>query len=276
MRRLSFVLLSAVALFAEGCKSDGGKNGTNVEMMTFTARIGGGAKTEIVDPNVRWTTGDSIIINGEVFKSELEGDGKTAVFTGKAVDPTYRAFYPAAVYKGENDYALPKEQIYAGTKLCDVNPMYAESSVTDLKFHNVCSLMRLRVTGTGTVKSIKVSADQPLSGKCEMKKDSDGVYYAEVASTGDTYVILNCGDGVDLSSNPTFYIALPQNNYTNLKFTLSNSDASSSGDDIEVPGEHGSSDDTQYGEGTSWESAPFSMNLKAGLIRDKELTGVSL
>lgn len=246
---LAVFSLSALALVS--CKKDE-KSAVSGDTMSFTAVIGGGEKTEIYDGGkLKWTEGDSILINGKVFHSELEGEGETAVFTGEALEAEkYEAYYPVSLKVGE-DHVLPATQFYDGDNLSKVNPMYAESATTDLQFYNICAMVKLVVKGEGTVTKITVSADQPLSGTFTMNKEN-GKYYAEVASTGASAVTLDCG-GVIL--NPTtatpFYIALPQGDYTNLKFELSNSN-------------------------DSWESMPVGMKLKAGNLRTRELNNVSV
>ncbi len=191
-----------------------------------------------------------------MFHSELTTDHKTATFTGEVVDSPYRAYYPTNLYdKAEGKYVLPATQKYAGNNLSNVNPMYAESTITDLQFYNICAMMKLVVRGVGFVESITVSADQPLSGKFTVKTE-DGKYYAEIEPTSKdnaATVTLKCGSLVTINDTvPTvFYIALPQGDYTNLKFTF----------------------DSGYKE---WVSNPVSRILEAGKIYDRDLLNVSL
>lgn len=261
MRKIVNVLFAVAVLGVVGCRKNDEKVSANDDVMTFTGRIAdGGVKTEIDDLEVVWNDDDKVIINDSVFESEPEGGAKTAIFIGQAVSAPYKAYYPTSL-KVDGSFVLPTIQHYDignGNNLSQINPLYAESNTTDLLFHNICALVKLVVTGTGTVKTITVTADQPLSGKFAIGKETIGkntYYYAKVDDDGAKTVVLNCGtNGVvlDGANATTFYIALPQGEYTKLKFTL--------GD----------------GTGGTWRSTPTSMKLKAGNLRTKELKGVSI
>ena len=228
--------------------------------MTFTGTIGGGgAKTEINDLDVTWSVGDQVRINGVDCGSELTSDRKTATFTG-AVTPAdeYEAYYPASLYK-DGGYALPERQVYHSDStnlLSGINPMYAKSATTDLQFYNICALVKLVVKGEGTVKTITVSADKPLSGAFTVESDATVGFYAKLTSTSKdaATVTLDCGDGVTLSKTTatTFYVALPQGEYKDLVFTLTGR------------------------SGLTWSSTPVTRNLKAGEMQVRELAGASV
>ncbi len=242
-------VLSLSALAFVSCKKDD-KAGTAGDMMRFTASIdNGGAKTAIdAFNNVKWSEKDSIFINGEVFHSELEGNGETAVFTGPTLEGTeYTAYF--RVEKEEDAYELPETQTYNkenANDLSGINPMYAYSTTTELQFHHICGLLKLDVKGEGKVNEIKVSKkDVALCGPFIITENR-----AVVSSTNDSVVTLNCGEGEALNADnaKTFYIALPQGNYTDLNL--------------------------EFKGGKVWKTK-LSVNIKAGQIRTKELTGVS-
>ena len=248
IRKFTIAVLSLSALAFVSCKKDD-KAGTNGEMMSFTASIGGGAKTEIDGFDMKWTGGEIIYINGEKFTGEKEGTGETAVFTGETVDSPYKAYFLAEYPESGDNYVLPAKQTYDGNNLSKVNPMYAESNTTDLQFHNICAMLELKVKGQGTVKEIVVMATDGklLSGAF---KFPEGKTYAEVLSGGSNIVTLNCGDGVPINNETatTFYIALPEGSYDSLNVELKN--------DSKV-----------------WKTS-LGVVLHAGKIRTKELTGV--
>lgn len=219
----NLVMLLAAALFVvTGCKKDD----NNAKKMTFTSDFGGGAKTEINDHSMKWTTGDDIIVNSETFACEVKEEGVRAEFTGKVVQSPYNAYYPTSIWN-EGTPTLPSTQYYAENNLSRVSPMYANSETTSLDFHNICALVKLNLKGTGTVKTITASADQSLCGEFTIQENGTDGYYAAIIPTRDgaATVTLNCGDGVALTADAkAFYIALPQGEYDNLKFTVSNSD----------------------------------------------------
>ena len=227
MKKTFLVLLGAALLVVAGCKKDDNKdNNANGEKMTFTSNFGGGAKTAINEKEMTWTTGDQIIINGETFDSEIFDEGRLAKFTGNVVEPVYQAFYPIGIYKGENSYELPATQTYSGNTLSGVNPMYARSTSTSLDFHNICALVKLDLTGTGIVTRIVAAADQPLSGAFSIAGDETNGYYAQLDSKdAAATVTLDCSNSVvqlDATTPTTFYMALPQGDFTNLTFTVEN------------------------------------------------------
>ena len=227
MKKTFLVLLGAALLVVAGCKKDDNKdNNANGEKMTFTSNFGGGAKTAINEKEMTWTTGDQIIINGETFDSEIFDEGRLAKFTGNVVEPVYQAFYPIGIYKGENSYELPATQTYSGNTLSGVNPMYARSTSTSLDFHNICALVKLDLTGTGIVTRIVAAADQPLSGAFSIAGDETNGYYAQLDSKdAAATVTLDCSNSVvqlNATTPTTFYMALPQGDFTNLTFTVEN------------------------------------------------------
>lgn len=227
MKKNIIMLLAATLLVVAGCKKDDNKdNNANGEKMTFTSNLGGGAKTAITGKDMIWTDGDQIIINGETFDSEIFDEGRLAKFTGNVVEPVYQAFYPIGIYKGENSYELPATQTRDGNTLSGVNPMYARSTSTSLDFHNICALVKLDLTGTDIVTRIVAAADQPLSGAFSIAGDETNGYYAQLTSKdGAATVTLDCSNSVvqlDATTPTTFYMALPQGDFTNLTFTVEN------------------------------------------------------
>lgn len=220
MKKNLIMLLAAALFIVTGCKKDDDK-AISGEKMTFTSDLGGGAKTAIDGVAMKWTEGDQIMVNGELFGSEISEDGTYAEFTGNKVYVPYRAIYPTSIYQ-EGQYVLPETQTYDGTNLSCVNPMYAESWETTLEFHNICAMVKLSVGGSGKVTKIVATADKPLCGPFTIANKGtadEPAYYAKFSSNGGNNVTLDCGSGVDLPG--TFYIALPQATYGNLTFTVS-------------------------------------------------------
>ena len=221
MKKCLIMLLAAALFVVAGCKKDD----NNAKKMTFTSDFGGGAKTEINDHSMKWTTDDDIIVNGETFVCEVKEEGARAEFTGKVVQSPYNAYYPTSIWN-EGTLTLPATQYYDENNLSRVSPMYACSENTELTFHNICALVKLNLKGTGTVKTITASADQSLSGEFTIAGNETDGYYANVPQLRDgaATVTLDCGQGeaLDATTPKAFYIALPQGEYTNLKFTVSN------------------------------------------------------
>ena len=222
--RKSMTLLLAAALFVvTGCKKDD-KN-LNGEKMTFSAGFdNGGAKTEINGLAMSWNQGDAVMINGKTFTADQSGRNTT--LSGEKVyqeGGLYKAYFPASMYDN-GTLTLPATQTYNGKNLSGVNPMYAQSENTNLTFSNLCAMVKLQLTGSKTVKEIRVSADQPMSGEFEIAEDGSNYKAVMKSQTGKPGVTLNCGTGVNLSENNVFYVALPEGTYTNLKFFVVTTD----------------------------------------------------
>ena len=217
------MLLAAALFVVAGCKKD--DKTTEGEKMTFNAGFdNGNAKTEINGLDMSWNKGDAVMINGKTFTADQSGRNTT--LSGEKVyqeGGLYKAYFPASMYDN-GTLTLPATQTYNGKNLSGVNPMYAQSESTNLTFSNLCAMVKLQLTGSKTVKEIRVSADQPLSGEFEIAESGSNYKAVMKSQTGNAGVTLNCGDGVDLSTSNVFYVALPEGTYTNLKFFVVTTD----------------------------------------------------
>lgn len=115
---------------------------------------------------------------------------------------------------------LDDEQEYvAGSFAAGTFPMVAVSSSNELTFMNICGGMRLLLKGTQNVTSIMVEGKnaEKLSGDAVISVDADGsAPVIEMRDDALGYVILNCGDGVQLNENEAteFIIVLPPTSFT--------------------------------------------------------------
>ena len=224
MRKTMFMLLAAALLVVAGCKKD--DKTTEGEKMTFNAGFdNGSAKTEINGLDMSWNKGDAVMINGKTFTADQSGRNTT--LSGEKTyqeGGLYKAYFPASMYDN-GTLTLPATQTYNGKNLSGVNPMYAQSESTSLTFSNLCALVKIQLNGSDkTVTEIRVNADQPLSGEFEIAEDGSNFKAVMKSQAGKPGVTLNCGTGVDLSENNIFYVALPEGDYTNLKFFVVTTD----------------------------------------------------
>lgn len=165
---------------------------------------------------VLWSEGDEISAvdaDGSTYNLTLsEGAGKTSgVFTSSEniPDGQYRLFY------GTNGSLLPRIQQYLGDGVISNAPMFSTVSVSEGKvpaaqFKNLCGLLRLSLKGTDTIKKIKISSDEDMSGIIYIQDDGT------ISFVRNHYqdVSLDFGEGVELSAEGTdFYIALPPAEY---------------------------------------------------------------
>ena len=223
MKRNMIMLLAAALFVVAGCKKD--DKTTEGEKMTFNAGFdNGNAKTEINGLDMSWNKGDAVMINGKTFTADQSGRNTT--LSGERTfqeGGLYKAYFPASMYDN-GTLTLPATQTYNGKNLSGVNPMYAQSESTNLTFSNLCAMVKLQLTGSKTVKEIRVSADQPLSGEFEIAESGSNYKAVLKSKTGNAGVTLSCGTGVNLSENNVFYVALPEGTYTNLKFFVETAD----------------------------------------------------
>ena len=173
-----------------------------------------------------WQSGDRILIAdnaghaGEYTTESTTEKGDFAFVSGagtEAVTAPYRAWYPAILYN-DGTPALPLVQHYTTNNIAE-SPMYASGSSASLEFKNLCGIIRLNISTTNSnvkVKSVKLSADQGMSGTFTISND------AAVISSGTAGVTLDCGtSGVAIGGTTVpFYIAVPAGTYTNLAITV--------------------------------------------------------
>ena len=198
------------------------------EYVTIQATLDASAtKTYLDGVQVKWEASDSIAVWFGTLDTAMDdteykvasiddGDARQATFQGFAVDsPDYMAVYPYVASVGcavdsTLTVTLPTVQsATAGGFAKNVNVAVAYSKTTDLAFQNVGGLMAVRLADVGThsVKSIRLTGTEPLSGQVIKKatmtivdetpkptlKDGgivDGVNYVELTGTftaGNTY-----------------------------------------------------------------------------------------
>lgn len=117
-----------------------------------------------------------------------------------------KAYYPYSAYS-EGKLAIPATQTYAAKSFApDTNPMYAETSGSDLgalRFSHVAGVINIRLTDDGTnrqVKSIRlVSTDKRLSGAGTLAEGPDGGKIITYATTSNEALAHMNEDGTPVS-----------------------------------------------------------------------------
>ena len=206
------------------------EQGKDVPQMSFRAsqEYGLGTKTSLSGTKVLWSASDKISVfsasctAGEIYTINSEDAGKgEATFTGNAVGsaPWY-ALYPADAMASFADGAislyLPDEQKYAADGFADgSNPMVAVSSTDKLSFKNLCGILSIQLTGSASIMYIEVvsAAPEALWGPGTVAMNwSDAPALEMTAQADDEHrtLVLDCGDGVALNSEPTtFNLVVP-------------------------------------------------------------------
>jgi hypothetical protein len=233
MKRI--IIFAALAAFAlTSCQQDITFEENKPEGLVFTATTEIPAtKTELDGSlNVIWQAGDQIGIisnsNPGIYETETGGSTKASFSFKELTEATtapFYAFYPTSLFT-TSTFVLPATQSYVAGNISG-NPMYAESSTTNLSFKNLCGIIKLNISTTQTgkkVRKIVLSADQGMSG--EISNAATLGTDPTAAVSGTAGVTLDCGtEGVAIGSTTIpFYIAVPANTYSNLKIMVITTD----------------------------------------------------
>lgn len=94
-------------------------------------------------------------------------------------------------------------------------------------FRNLGGVLRLTVKGSGRITSIRISADQKMSGSFDFYEDEDPVRIVmqEDQEGNDGSIVLDCGEGVQLSdSGVDFHFSVPTGTYSGFKIEFYDGD----------------------------------------------------
>ena len=251
MKKFTWAAFAAMAVISS-CQVEEPYNNdeTQCDNDKFYATIcdEGSSKTVMDDNNnIRWSAGDQLVIfkkNSlglkyqiqEAYVDETSGyfskvtssAGSDDFGAGMSIDHNI-AYYPYSsdvkFAKSGNDYtlklSLPSEQTYASESFGNgAFPMAAVSADTDLAFKNVGGGIKLQLKGTCKVESIVIEGNngELLSGAAVVTvyADEEKVPSIAMAENAETFVTLNCGNGVQLDENTAteFIISLPPTIFT--------------------------------------------------------------
>ena len=147
-------------------------------------------------------------------KGEFQGEFKDP--NGVSMEKT--AVYPFAIVNGKSgssvSVTLPEEQLYKADNIADgALPMVAVANGSELNFKNLCSVLKISMTGSLTVNSITFTANNSnikVSGDASVDTGNTTLTMADNAGSR---LVLKC-DGVKLSDSATeFFIVVPSQTY---------------------------------------------------------------
>ena len=235
-RTASFMCLAALMAFASCQKDQDVKTlftGT-IEQATYLGKTSVEIESATEDAVVKWEAGDEIAVydpsTAHTLVATPTGDYTTADFSGIAdlSDGPYYAIYPARIATSATSITLSTEQTYSnGTHF--TAPMYAYSSGSrDLLFKNLCGALQLNLGDMEkTITSIELTTPHNnITGTFAIDYNGGDPEMTCTANGGHT-VTLNCGEsGMSCANGLTFYIYLPEGEYSAMTFTINANDDS--------------------------------------------------
>ena len=238
-----FLLLAVAALAFVGCNNafedEGNARFEQTTLPTLIAGFEEDTRTYVEQNTyLRWHADDRLsVFYGNTLNNQYKFTGKSGATggefeavksgnlgTGNSFDHIY-AVYPYDATISLDDInkimslTLPAEQTYAEDSFGKgANTMVAVTeSVNDtfLSFKNVGGYLKIRLYGEGTVKSIELSGNngEKIAGNANITATYGGVPKISMADDATESIILDCGDGVELSADaesPTeFWFVVP-------------------------------------------------------------------
>ena len=226
--------MAALSLLACACLPDT-ELSVPLQENRLTATIGDASSTKTtLTPEedgvsrVLWSENDKIgvFVDGQdgIYSYHLkEGAGtKRAVFAGFGQGATYIAVYPYSEttgLSGENvSLILPSEQNYCvGTFESGSYPMVAVSNTSQLSFRNLCSVLKVSMTGHHKVTSLVFRPNDEsvkVAGPATVSLSNPDDPLLTVSQEGCDSLVLNVGSLLLNDETPTdFYLVLPAQTY---------------------------------------------------------------
>ncbi len=212
-RTILLAVTAIVALMAASCQ----KEETGRVLTATIEQYEHNSKAYINDEYYAcWESGDAVSINGTTYPIEIEN---TTATIAAPTSGNLMAFYPA---NGVTDLTstggtvtLQHTQTYTesnGHQVID-NPMaaYCPDGSTELRFRNLCALLKVTIVGNTSVKAIQVKGidNQMLCGEAQLKLSDQGLPMLTSFTKGSNSVILNFTSAVSISGSKSFYIVVP-------------------------------------------------------------------
>ena len=194
------------------------------------ANISGNSKTVLDGLNLYWVPGDRIKVydaSNNIGVYESTDPAKTSPFdlvNGTVVEnSTYRAIYPASAGDNAGRLVLPLDQRTTDGSLTEF-PMYAESRTAEpsLEFDNLCGVICFKLQEQGvSVSSIEVTTDKQLTGTFTIS-NNDGLSLS--GNSGSNSVTLTCSTPQSISSQKSFYMYVPANEFKFMRIRIYSND----------------------------------------------------
>lgn len=188
------------------------------------------------DLSVIWSEGDAFYLfsdadnSGKLFSMTSGAGTNDASFEGyKPAGNAFVAAYPSdgvLAFDGLNVHmTFPGTQTYVkGSFAESANPMIATANgdVDELFFRNVCGLLELQITGTGTLSRISLSSESPMAGSAGV--DSGDLSVSWNDGYGQNVEIDGISEELSTSESLSVYCALPAGEYRSLVVRMTDSE----------------------------------------------------
>ena len=229
------ISMAALLLLAVSCKKDKEQqiDGSGFGFRATVESHEGDSKTHLDGAAVKWDSNDEILVQSSTCTAgkrfalvQIEEGGEAGFNPAETLpegfySPNYTAGYPASDFTFDEsiNIELPSTQTYVENSFGNgANPMIAQSATTELRFKNICGLLRLSFTGTDKVKRIVVlskNTNDKLCGKGTITWNEQNLPVLTMTE-GSPKVVLDCGEGVQLSDTPKeFTIVVPAGVFSN-------------------------------------------------------------
>ena len=238
MKKISYIPFVAFSLLliAAACRQteiEDPSAGSHV--ITATLERGAATKTHFEDPidgvyYPYWSEGDELAVYADgipfvdVYTLTSGAGTEKGVFSGKVTGSRYVALYPYADKVKEGlqgnvlSLELPSVQSYAPGSFGEgAFPMLAVGGEGGLSFKNLCSVLKISVTGSAGVRAVHFVAHDgkmSVSGPATVRTDFDGLPELVMSECGSDRVTVKC-PGVQLNEDEPedFFIVIPAGTY---------------------------------------------------------------
>jgi len=182
-------------------------------------------RTNIDGFAVNWQYGDSISINGVIFKAHIISGRDSSIASFKKaheedITPVapFTAYFPASLYDSTTKCAsLPDTIEYLAGRFN--MPMYAQSSSEKvLNFSNICGVLKISIDDSISVESLSVKADTVMSGKFTVSNGAAVLDVTGPFTAKDSAVVVKFAT---TPSDTVFYVPVVPGDYSGKQLRMS-------------------------------------------------------
>lgn len=231
---VSVLLGAAVITLFAGCAKEQTAGIESPSAQVFKAYIESPATRTALERTsfggkILWNDGDIITVNGAHYKAATSEDKTYATFTTSETPAVpdasgkFVATYPYNLAQGDK-LVLNDAQLYDGTTLAKVYPMYAVTASEDepFAFKNICGLFEIILKGTAKISTITISDDEKaMCGAFTVDADFNAVISDHSSKAG---VKLQCNGAQLTEEGVAFYISVPAETYNSLTISATSLD----------------------------------------------------